>query len=149
MGAVVVLSILVVLTVTGVVLYYNPLLCIRGRDWFLFPGALSLIPPCVLESVRVVWAGHWHVTPDLDTEQRCRRNRGEIFIIETIQPPQSQHLLPTHPSFLPLPQEGASQSYMPLHGAASDCLGEAQTWRQDWQGLSSPVKAVALPEGGF
>ncbi|NXA64979.1 VSI10 protein, partial [Mohoua ochrocephala] len=31
-GAVVVLSLLAVLTVTGVVLYYNPLLCLRGRD---------------------------------------------------------------------------------------------------------------------
>ncbi|NXY49690.1 VSI10 protein, partial [Ceuthmochares aereus] len=31
-GAVVVLSLLVILTVTGVVLYYNPLLCLRGRS---------------------------------------------------------------------------------------------------------------------
>lgn len=49
-GAVVVLSILIVLTVTGVVLYYNPLLCLTGRGWFLLPGALSLtclfLPVC-------------------------------------------------------------------------------------------------------
>lgn len=49
-GAVVVLSLLAVLTVTGVVLYYNPLLCLRGRDWFLLPGGLSLtclsLPVC-------------------------------------------------------------------------------------------------------
>ncbi|XP_069727389.1 V-set and immunoglobulin domain-containing protein 10 isoform X2 [Phaenicophaeus curvirostris] len=31
-GAVVVLSLLVILTVTGVVLYYNPLLCLRGQN---------------------------------------------------------------------------------------------------------------------
>ncbi|NWS14543.1 VSI10 protein, partial [Pachyramphus minor] len=31
-GAVVVLFLLVILTITGVVLYYNPLLCLRGRD---------------------------------------------------------------------------------------------------------------------
>uniref|UniRef100_A0A8C3ETD6 Uncharacterized protein n=1 Tax=Corvus moneduloides TaxID=1196302 RepID=A0A8C3ETD6_CORMO len=54
-GAVVVLSLLAVLTVTGVVLYYNPLLCLRGRDWFLLPGGLSLtcLSLPVLESVRV------------------------------------------------------------------------------------------------
>ncbi|NXA00014.1 VSI10 protein, partial [Nesospiza acunhae] len=37
-GAVVVLSLLTVLTVTGVVLYYNPLLCLRGR------GSCSALP---------------------------------------------------------------------------------------------------------
>lgn len=31
-GAVVVLSLLVILTVTGLILYYNPLLCLRGRS---------------------------------------------------------------------------------------------------------------------
>lgn len=37
------------------------------------------------------------LTPDLDTEQHCRRNRGKIFIIQTIQPPQSHcHPCPTH-----------------------------------------------------
>lgn len=53
-GAVVVLSLLAVLTVTGVVLYYNPLLCLRGRAWFLLPGALSLtclsLPVCWSQS---------------------------------------------------------------------------------------------------
>ncbi|NWV70755.1 VSI10 protein, partial [Malurus elegans] len=34
-GAVVVLSLLAVLTVTGVVLYYNPLMCLRGRGHWL------------------------------------------------------------------------------------------------------------------
>lgn len=38
---------------------------------------------------------------------------------------------------------------LPLHGAASDHLGEAQTCRQDWQGLSSPVKPVALQGDSF
>ena len=42
-GAVVVLSLLAILTVTGIVLYYNPLLCLRGRSSPLHkPGRLFL-----------------------------------------------------------------------------------------------------------
>ncbi|NXM03682.1 VSI10 protein, partial [Tyrannus savana] len=42
-GAVVVLSLLVILTVTGVVLYYNPLLCLRGRDWHADSGDVLVL----------------------------------------------------------------------------------------------------------
>lgn len=62
-GAVVVLSLLAILTITGVVLYYNPLLCLRGRrsppyeqgggcpflGWSVFIPNL-LVPSGVLES---------------------------------------------------------------------------------------------------
>lgn len=52
-GAVVVLSLMAVLTISGVVLYYNPLLCLRGRSKLVGRG--GIIPnlpalPDVLES---------------------------------------------------------------------------------------------------
>lgn len=43
----VVLSLLAVLTVTGVVLYYNPLLCLRGRSSLLQEPGRSLVLPGV------------------------------------------------------------------------------------------------------
>uniref|UniRef100_A0A8C8ALV4 V-set and immunoglobulin domain containing 10 n=1 Tax=Otus sunia TaxID=257818 RepID=A0A8C8ALV4_9STRI len=53
-GAVVVLSLLAVLTITGIILYYNPLLCLRGAAFSCgaAAGEDSFLSACVCPSVR-------------------------------------------------------------------------------------------------
>ncbi|CAM9547316.1 unnamed protein product [Bubo scandiacus] len=53
-GAVVVLSLLAVLTITGIILYYNPLLCLRGAAFSCgaAAGEDSFLSACISPSVR-------------------------------------------------------------------------------------------------